>query len=367
MKSSDNDEDAFNMVISEPHDKGVLTTKLGRKIENVTFEDLLVLALLALIISSEYFYIFTPLGHGLNSGKETWSTYLALDSIYFSFVTFTTLGYGDLSPIGFGRAVAVALVLFGLVIVALTIGKIASERQQSMLLLLHTSDCQRRIAGFIDNLDNYLQDIQKSSKCSRYVKVEKVKATLNDLKYLIEAIENYIAFHLYQSKMIDFGNNTAVSMLLQKNEEITDALIMLFKSDIADKVVCARALGISKKLAKFEALILTFQHQKNLSWKEGPVWRNSFIGLRERMGLAEKAEQTIRIEDGNSKIKYNKFCAIAKSEPSEWVFDQVEKLLPPPPRTHWPRHQHKRIASELGISNKLAEKCIRTLIQRGAC
>lgn len=359
-------EVAFDKVITEPHNKGVLTTKIGRKIENLTFEDLLVVALLALIISSEYFFIFTPLGHGLNV-KNSWSIDLALDGIYFSFVTFTTLGYGDMSPVGFGRVVSVALVLCGLVIVALTIGKIASERQQTMLLLLHTSDCQRRISGFTEKLDGYLSYIKDSSTCSRHTKPDNVRLQLNGLKYLLEAIENYVAFHLYQSKLIDFGNDTAVTMLLRKMEELADALVILFRSDVADQVICGRSLALSKKLASFEALILKFQDKKAISLQSRPEWRNSFIGLRQKIGLARETAPTTRISGGNLKLKYDSFCKISRNEPSEWLFHQIGKLLPPRPRIHWPRHQHKRIATELGISNKLAEKCIRLLILRGAC
>ncbi|MFO3660204.1 potassium channel family protein, partial [Pseudomonas amygdali] len=150
MKSIDASQQ-FNITISEPHDKGVLTTRIGRKIESVSFEDLLAVAFLALTISTEFFYIFTPLGYGLNT-NQPWSISLALNSLYFSLVTFTTLGYGDISPVGVGRVVAVILVMCGLIIMTLTIGKVASERQQSLLLLLHTSDCQRRITGFIDDL-----------------------------------------------------------------------------------------------------------------------------------------------------------------------------------------------------------------------
>lgn len=366
MKLPGSDENELDIVISEPHDKGVLTTRTGRKIENVSLEDLLVIALLALTISSEYFFIFTPLGHGLNT-NEYWSLDLFLNSIYFSSVTFTTLGYGDISPVGAGRAVAVALVLSGIIIVTLIIGKVASERQQSLLLLLHTSDCQRRIAGFIENLEEYLRSLRELSGCSRHIKPEHVKFKLNGLKDLLEAIENYVAFHLYQSKMIDFGNATAVTMLLKKKEELADVLVIVFRSSIADEVICGRCLALSKKLASFEALVFKFQDNKNLASQSGSGWRSSFIGLRSMLVLVENNIVSSQAKDRTLKNKYNSFRAIAHSETSEWIFRQVEKLLLPGPRTQWPPHQHKRIAKELGISNSLAQTCIKILIQRGGC
>lgn len=365
MKSTDSNQQ-FNITISEPHDKGVLTTKIGRKIESVSFGDLLAVALLALTISTEFFYIFTPLGHGLNT-NQPWSINLALDSLYFSLITFTTLGYGDISPLGAGRVVAVILVLCGLIIMTLTIGKVASERQQSLLLLLHTSDCQRRIAGFIEDLENYLTSLRKVSGCTRYIKVDEVKNQLSGLKHLLEAIDNYVAFHLYQSKMIDFGNDTAMIMLLRKKEEVSDVLITTFRSGIADKVVCSRCLSLSKKLALFEALILEFQNQKQLSIHVGSGWRCSFKSFRNKFGLTKSKACIVRVAASPLKRKYETLREIAKKEPSELLFSQVEEVLLPGPRTQWPPHQDKRVAVELKISRKLAQSCIKTLIQRGVC
>ncbi|WP_024657191.1 potassium channel family protein [Pseudomonas syringae USA007] len=365
MKSTDTSQQ-FNITISEPHDKGVLTTKIGRKIENVSFEDLLAVALLALIISTEFFYIFTPLGYGLNT-NQPWSINLALNSLYFSLVTFTTLGYGDISPVGAGRVVAVILVMCGLIIMTLTIGKVASERQQSLLLLLHTSDCQRRITGFIDDLESYLNSLNNASGCTRHIKVGDVKIQLNGLKHLLEAIENYVAFHLYQSKMIDFGNDTSMIMLLRKKEEVSDVLITIFRSGIADKVVCSRCLSLSRKLAFFEALIFKFQSQKQLSIKMGAGWRCSFMGFRNKFFLKKSKVHIVKVAASPLKRKYESIREIAKKEPSELLFSQVEEILLPGPRTQWPPHQDKRVALELEISRKLAQFCIKTLIQRGVC
>ncbi|WP_129468924.1 MULTISPECIES: potassium channel family protein [Mesorhizobium] len=69
------------------------------------------------------------------------------------FVTFTSLGYGDYVPEGLGRFFAIFDVVSGLALTALLIGKFASERQSAILVLLHTSDCQQRISGFAQELE----------------------------------------------------------------------------------------------------------------------------------------------------------------------------------------------------------------------
>ncbi|WP_370880729.1 potassium channel family protein [Variovorax paradoxus] len=54
-----------------------------------------------LLLATAYFR-WGPSDHTLKATERD-----LLEAAYFSFVTFTSLGYGDLSPIGFGRFVAV--------------------------------------------------------------------------------------------------------------------------------------------------------------------------------------------------------------------------------------------------------------------
>lgn len=50
----------------------------------------------------------------------------ALDALFFSFVTFATLGYGDITPIGICRLFAVIEALLGYVTLGLFVG-VASQ------------------------------------------------------------------------------------------------------------------------------------------------------------------------------------------------------------------------------------------------
>jgi hypothetical protein len=47
---------------------------------------------------------------------------------------------------------------------------------------------------------------------------------------------------------------------------------------------------------------------------------------------------------------------------SESILAKVFSAMPPQP---WPRNIHKEIAATLEITNKMAQKCIETLIERG--
>ncbi len=47
-----------------------------------------------------------------------------VDGLYFSIVTFTTLGYGDYQPVGYGRYLAATQALAGYLVLGLTVGAI---------------------------------------------------------------------------------------------------------------------------------------------------------------------------------------------------------------------------------------------------
>ena len=63
---------------------------------------------LILVCAMAYFFLDTTGAHPIYEDLSGWQFYLFefLNSLYFSVVTFTTLGYGDISPVGFARFIA---------------------------------------------------------------------------------------------------------------------------------------------------------------------------------------------------------------------------------------------------------------------
>lgn len=75
-----------------------------------------VLFSLVVIFFCSILYFFTGVSyngteHGVFAGNANLTTWL--DALYYSVVTFTTLGYGDITPIGFSRAVAACEAFIG--------------------------------------------------------------------------------------------------------------------------------------------------------------------------------------------------------------------------------------------------------------
>ena len=100
----------------------------GQKIEELYKEYVWVFitALINIFLFSTIYYLF-----GINSGqdiiKNDWVT-----SIYFSIVTWTTLGYGDLAPVYNLRLVASFEAFIGYLYMALLVGLLLNIGQHTM-------------------------------------------------------------------------------------------------------------------------------------------------------------------------------------------------------------------------------------------
>jgi len=79
-------------------------------------------------INSEAFLLYSKEGTHVSGIK---------DAIYFSFVTATTTGFGDIIPVGYFKTVAVIEVIFGLLLLAVVTSKLISIKQDAILSELY--------------------------------------------------------------------------------------------------------------------------------------------------------------------------------------------------------------------------------------
>ena len=107
-----------------------------------------VLAFTVVVLGCGWLYsCLTTYGHGVNAASLGF-----LDGVFFSIVTVTSLGYGDLYPIGFSRAIAAAEVLFGLAFMGIMIAKVTSRRLSYHVQRLFVSDAQQRLVDFAERI-----------------------------------------------------------------------------------------------------------------------------------------------------------------------------------------------------------------------
>jgi len=111
-------------------------------------------------------------GSGLKENGRMLGLSLAdiLTAIYFSFVTATSVGFGDVVPVGAIRVLAViesglALLLFGVIVT-----KLVNNRQEDLLVEIHRIAFEDRLARVRTNLHFVLMELQQiESECHNRV------------------------------------------------------------------------------------------------------------------------------------------------------------------------------------------------------
>ncbi len=92
-----------------------------------------------------------PLGMGLKG----WLT-----AVYFSFVTATSVGYGDIVPRGLARALAVVEAVGGLLVFGAVVAKFVSRRQDELVREIHRVTFEERLDRVQTNLHLVISELQ---------------------------------------------------------------------------------------------------------------------------------------------------------------------------------------------------------------
>jgi hypothetical protein len=346
-----------------------MPSRLGWLIDRATYTDLVVFGCAAIVVSSLYFWL-APDGQGMDpKGGKTF-----LDALYLSIVTFTTLGYGDVVPIGFGRLVAILVVGSGLFTTALVIGKMASERQFSLLLLLHTSDIQRRISGFRRELVATRESTEAAHAARNCVEVKKHVKSLNAV---VRSVSSYLSFNSFQAKIFEFGNFSSLMSLYDELDEAFDLCetLALESQTYGDATITRRSLSTCWMIHDLVRLMHRF-HAETVS-------RTSLLAsLALKCGYERlfrsnrgKPAKLARAEDSTARHAKRLYMAITPrvARLGEWKASafhpiQVERVLrefPTGLKTSWGTGLHKSIAAKLKISNTVTAKCIECLLKTG--
>lgn len=124
------------------------------------------LFLLWLLLIAACGVVFWLLGHfpgqGLLAGGTPVPTGFSglVTALYFSFVTATSVGFGDVVPIGLARALAVAEAAAELLVFGAVISKFVSRRQDAVVREIHRLTYEDRLSRVLANLHLSLSEFQ---------------------------------------------------------------------------------------------------------------------------------------------------------------------------------------------------------------
>lgn len=116
--------------------------------------------LLVVVTCAAAYSLLTPYGHGVGKDLKPLSALTFLDGVYFSVVTISSLGYGDMHPVGFSKLVACFEVLFGLAWIGVLIAKLTSRRLSYHVARLFSTDAQRQLEQFSTKLLTLRDDLR---------------------------------------------------------------------------------------------------------------------------------------------------------------------------------------------------------------
>jgi len=323
----------INIELMPPRKK--LISPLGRLIENTSFSILCLYALVSILFFA-ILYTFIP--SVTNKGQ----TIGFCDALYFSVTTFSSLGYGDITPRGIGKAITSIEVLTGITSVAFLVGKLASERQSALMLLLYTSEQQSRISGFTNDVSNLQNKIATSL-------LQKNSEELNTLSEAsanyLSSICSYLILHANQGAIAEFGNISSLrrlySALYQIQLEVLNVDKFLGLSEKAYKSY-ARAI---LKIANTASVLHNF-HEKD---KQG------------QHVLEKLSENGKTFHDWRAKLKSGTEIRVTQDTMTDDLLERIFIFMPEP---EWNSQLLQTITKHFGIKKSVAQLCINTLLER---
>jgi hypothetical protein len=339
-----------------PHSKRYLTTKVGRAFERLSYLDIFAAFLTVIAANIVCFVLICP--HCLKPNDSSSSFFNVL---YFSLVTFTTLGYGDILPVGFGRLMASATAISGLLLAALFIGKLSSERQSTLLTLLYTSDVERRLSRFSE-------DLALSARALREGDEDAVKLSLMRAEATLEGSCRYIVFNSMQASMAKFGNDSSFREICSNTVNLASALKSI--SQDGKKLQYEKSRSKARSLmGACERLLITVHHVHSLDLPDSYIHHWIFKKWKSIRKRHFKGNDVILETPGLKGLALLKGIMDTDSV-IEGPIHTIEKMkivrkrMGPRPQSGWRKGIHKEIAKEIGISNSEVIRYVDILKER---
>src|SRR3989338_3250954 len=104
------------------------------------------------------------------------------DALYFSFVTSTSLGYGDIKPLGLSRIFSIVEVIISLMIFGVLLSKLLSANQERILEELYDVSFQERYTRIVSGLYNFRAEIEIMIGKVKTLKKEEIEEFLQDVE-----------------------------------------------------------------------------------------------------------------------------------------------------------------------------------------
>jgi len=169
---------------------GIKSRKFHTFIDKLSFLHILVIWLVIIIIFGLVYHYFDDNKSYLFGPVNKIQTNSLMDSIYFSFITATSTGFGDIIPYGSFKMLSIFEVVFGLLLLALVTSKLVSIKQDIILGEIYDISLNERINRLRSSFLLFRQNVGKT--ISRLEEGFTRKREINDLYNHLAALEDDI-------------------------------------------------------------------------------------------------------------------------------------------------------------------------------
>ncbi|MBS3158903.1 two pore domain potassium channel family protein [Candidatus Woesearchaeota archaeon] len=250
-----------------------LAFHVDKFIRKVDFDLIIIFYFLFIILFGSIFFLLSFTSeHGIYDYNGRINTDITgyVDAIYFSFVTSTSLGYGDIRPLGVSRIFSVIEVVLSLFIFGIAISKIFSVKQEKILSELYDFSFQERVTRIISGLYNFRAEIDSViHKLNERLPGQK-QLTKHEIEDQLDYIEGNL--HAFTSYLIDINK-----ILIQKEATLQGKLSSRgmegIRNNLSDFKVNIILDNLRNSMEKIEELI-TALNERKISWKTKAIVKN---------------------------------------------------------------------------------------------
>lgn len=150
-------------------------------------------------------------GHGPNFPAELTPLEKLLDSVYFSVITATSVGYGDLVPLGISKALAMVQSILTLMVFAVFVTKLVTRRQDLVLFSVHRMSMKSAFTNLRSGLFIIRKDFDRT-----IADAKDGKMTENEWENLTSA---YVQAQSLLEEIPDFYESYQIEYRIDRNRE----------------------------------------------------------------------------------------------------------------------------------------------------
>ncbi|MFH1317387.1 MAG: potassium channel family protein [Candidatus Woesearchaeota archaeon] len=217
--------------------------RIGRIIDKLTFGKIMLIWISTIFFFGLVYFFLSGNMSYLSYSKSELEITNVWESIYFSFVTATTTGFGDIIPLGNFRIVAIFEVVFGLLLLALVTSRLVSIKQDVLLSEIYDLSFNEKINSIRSSLLLFRQNIERTiakTDQESYSKkdVDDIYIYLSSLKDILNEVWDIFYKpneNRYIKKIDPVNTELILNSLLSSFEKIHELNLHLNKKQITWK------------------------------------------------------------------------------------------------------------------------------------